>query len=334
MLFTIEQLAKRTGVPMRALHRFDATGLLVPSGRCESGGRRYNQKDVVRLYRILGLKRLGLSSGRIGTVLAENHAALPEILDLHLITVDQQIAAARKLRSRLADMHERVGLGDEPTLTEWLTTLELMAMYEAHIAVEQTNRFIPIREETPDAWPALIAAMRSAMERGLSPRDREIQRLAQRWMDLLRHTAAYDSTLLSRYARMQRAEFDEPLPDGVDTAMLEYLSAALWAKHLTLDEMERLRKDGPKQCEWPSLIAALRDEMNRGTAVRSPRVQELLREWESLLDDLTQGDATLSRKWIAAVRSDPDLWIGSGVDGRLQHYIQRARMAKEELLSN
>lgn len=330
MLFTTEQLAKRTGVPVRLLHRYDATGLLVPSGRCEAGGRRYNRKDVVRLYRILGLKRLGLSSARIGTVLAENHAALPEILDLHLIALDQQITAARKLRSRLADMHERVAFGDEPTLTEWLTTLELMTMYEAQIAVEQANRFFPIQEETRSEWPALIAAMRSAMERGLSPRDREVQRLAQRWMDLLRHTAAYDSTLLSRYARMHRAEFDEPLPDGVDRAMLEYLSAALWAKHLTLDEMERLRKDGPKQQEWPRLIAAFREEMNRGTAVHSSRVQELFQEWETLLDDMTRGDAALSRKWNAALRSDPDLWTGSGVDGRLQHYIQRARVAKEE----
>jgi hypothetical protein len=167
------------------------------------------------------------------------------------------------------------------------------------------------------------------MERRLSPRDREVQSLAQRWMDLLRHTAAYDPTLLSRYARMHGAEPGEPLYSGVDMTMLEFLSAALWAKHLKLDEMERLRKDGPKQRQWPSLIAALREEMNRGAAVHSPRVQQLFRQWESLLDDLTQGDAQLTRKWIAAVRSDPDLLIGSGVDGRLQHYIQRARMAKD-----
>jgi DNA-binding transcriptional MerR regulator len=329
MLFTVEELAKRTGLTVRVLHRYDATGLLVPSDRCESGGRRYNQKDVVRLYRILGLQRLGLSSARIGTVLAENRAALPEILDLHLVALDQQISAARKLRRRLAGLHECVALGDEPDLTDWLTALELMTVYETNIAAEQINRFLPVREETQDEWPPLIAAMRSAMERGLSPRDREVQRLAQRWMDLLRHGAAYDSTLLGRYARMHRADPGEPLPDGVDTAMLDYLSAALWAKHLTGDEMERLRKDGPKQQEWPDLIAALREEMNCGTAVSSPRVQELFRRWEGLLDDMTQGDVALSRKWNVAVRSDPDLWIGSGVDGRLQHYVQRARIARD-----
>jgi DNA-binding transcriptional MerR regulator len=330
MLLTVDELAKRTGLTVRVLHRFDANGLLVPSARCESGGRRYTQKDVVRLYRILGLERLGLSLARIGTVLAENRAALPEIIDLHRLALDQQIAAARKLRSRLAGLHERIVLGDEPNLTDWLTTLELMTMYEGSIATELTNRFIPVKEEPQDEWFPLIAAMRSAMERGLSPRDPEVQRLAQRWMDLLRHAAAEDPMLLNRYARMHRADPGVLLPRGVDMSMLEYLSAALWAKHLTLDEMERLRKDGPKQREWPRLIAALREEMNRGAAVTSPRVQELFRQWESLLEDLTQGDTMLSRKWMGAVRSDPDLWIGSGVDGRLQHYIQRARMARDE----
>lgn len=329
MLFTVEQLAKRTGLAVRVLHRYDATGLLVPSARCDSGGRRYNQKDVVRLYRILGLQRLGLSAARIGTVLAENRAVLPEILDLHLVALDQQIITARKLRSRLADLHERSALGDEPNLTDWLTTLELMTMYETNIAAEQTSRFVPLMEETRDEWPPLIAAMHSAMNRGLSPRDREVQRLAQRWMDLLRHDAAYDPTLLNRYARMHRAEPGEPLPDGVDTAMLEYLSTALWAKHLTGDEMGRLRRDGPRQQEWPGLITALREEMNRGTSVSSPRVQALFQQWECLLDDMTQGDSVLSRKWNVAVRSDPDLWIGSGVDGRLQHYVQRARIARD-----
>jgi len=330
MQFTIDQLAKRTGVPVRALNRYDATGLLVPSARCDAGGRRYNQKDVVRLYRILGLKRLGLSHARIATVLTENRAALPEILDLHLIALDQEINATRRLRSCLGGLHDRIVSGDEPNLTDWLTTLELMTMYETHIAAEQPNRFIPFHDESENEWPPLVASMRRAMERKLSPSDPEVQRLAQRWMDLLRHSAAYDSTLLTRYARMHRAESDEPLQDGVDMAMLEYLSAALWAKHLTGDEMRRLRKDRPKQREWPRLIAALREEMNRGTAVNSPRVQELFQQWEILLDDLTQGDPTLTHKWNAAVRSDPDLLMESGVDFRLQHYIRRARVAKEE----
>lgn len=329
MLFTIEQLAKHTGLTVHALNRYDTTGLLVPSGRCEAGGRRYNQKDVVRLYRILGLQRLGLSRSRIATVLAENRAALPEIIDLHLVALDQHIAATRKLHSRLAGLHQRIARGDEPDLGDWLTTLELMSMHEAHFATEKMNHTDANTEEPEDAWPPLIAAIRGAMQRGLSPRDREVQQLAQRWIDLLRHAAVRDPTLLARYARMNRAEPGEPLHSGVDMAMLDYLSAALWAKHLSLDEIERLRKDGPKQRDWPRLVAALREEMNRGAAVSSPRVQELFRQWESLLDDLTQGDAALTQKWIAAVRSDPDLLMGSGVDGRLQHYIQRARLAKE-----
>jgi hypothetical protein len=51
------------------------------------------------------------------------------------------------------------------------------------------------------------------------------------------------------------------------------------------------------------VIAALREETTCGTAVNSPRVQELFQQWESLLDDLNQGDATLTHEWDTAMRS-------------------------------
>ena len=47
----IGELAKRTGVTVRALRHYDQIGLLVPSERSFSGYRLYSDLDVQRLYR-------------------------------------------------------------------------------------------------------------------------------------------------------------------------------------------------------------------------------------------------------------------------------------------
>jgi hypothetical protein len=180
-----------------------------------------------------------------------------------------------------------------------------------------------------DEWPVLIAAMRNAMDRKLSPRSQAVQVLARHWMDLLRRTVIEEPELLPDYDGTQRLEPGRPSQSGADIEMLDYLSAALWAKHLTPDESKRLRTDGPGQREWPRVLYALREEMNRGASVASPAVQQLYRQWENGLDELTAGDLELRHKWMIAVRSDPALLTGSGIDTRLQNYLRRARLAKE-----
>lgn len=179
-----------------------------------------------------------------------------------------------------------------------------------------------------DEWPVLIAAMRDAIDRQLSPRDPAVQALARRWIDLVRRTVIEDPDILHDYdgTQLLAPGFESR---RVDIEMFDYLSAALWAKHLTPDESRRLRTDGPKQREWPRLLSALREEMNCGASVASPAVQQLFRQWESGLDELTAGDMELRRKWMTAIRSDAALLAGAGVDTRLQNYLQRARLAKE-----
>jgi DNA-binding transcriptional MerR regulator len=48
----VGELAKRTGVSVRALHHYDEIGLLSPSHRSEAGYRLYTEIDVARLQQI------------------------------------------------------------------------------------------------------------------------------------------------------------------------------------------------------------------------------------------------------------------------------------------
>ena len=59
--YTVGALAESSGLTVRTLHHWDAIGLLVPAERAGNGYRRYGADEVARLYRILALRRLGLT---------------------------------------------------------------------------------------------------------------------------------------------------------------------------------------------------------------------------------------------------------------------------------
>jgi MerR family transcriptional regulator, repressor of the yfmOP operon len=57
-LFTIEQVAARTGLTKRTLRYYEEVGLLPPTGRTEGNYRRYSEEDIQRLDRIKKLRDL------------------------------------------------------------------------------------------------------------------------------------------------------------------------------------------------------------------------------------------------------------------------------------
>jgi len=57
-LYTIEQVAARTGLTKRTLRYYEEVGLLPPTDRTEGNYRRYSEDDVARLERIKNLREL------------------------------------------------------------------------------------------------------------------------------------------------------------------------------------------------------------------------------------------------------------------------------------
>src|SRR6059058_707764 len=57
-LFTIEQVATRTGFTKRTLRYYEEVGLLPPAGRTEGNYRRYSEADIQRIERIKELRNL------------------------------------------------------------------------------------------------------------------------------------------------------------------------------------------------------------------------------------------------------------------------------------
>jgi MerR family transcriptional regulator, repressor of the yfmOP operon len=69
-LYTIEQVATRTGFTKRALRYYEELGLLQPAGRTEGNYRRYAESDIQRLEQIKEMHEL------LGFTLTEIRAIL------------------------------------------------------------------------------------------------------------------------------------------------------------------------------------------------------------------------------------------------------------------
>src|SRR5258707_13337974 len=80
----VGELAKRTGVSVRALHHYDEIGLLSPSHRTSGGHRLYTEVDVARLQQIRSLRELGLGLDDIAKSLSDPALTLRRVVELHV----------------------------------------------------------------------------------------------------------------------------------------------------------------------------------------------------------------------------------------------------------
>jgi MerR family transcriptional regulator, thiopeptide resistance regulator len=71
MAFTVGELARLTGITVRALHHYDEIGLVVPSQRTAAGYRLYDDRDVIRLQQVLLFRELGLPLDEIAFAIDE-----------------------------------------------------------------------------------------------------------------------------------------------------------------------------------------------------------------------------------------------------------------------
>ncbi len=68
----VGSLAQLAGVTVRTLHHYDEIGLVVPSGRTESGYRTYNSPEVERLQEVLFYRELGFSLDAIREMMSRS----------------------------------------------------------------------------------------------------------------------------------------------------------------------------------------------------------------------------------------------------------------------
>lgn len=104
----VGELARRSGLTVRALHHYDHVGLLEPGLRTGSGYRLYRPEDVERLFSIVVLRRLGLSLPEVSAALDDPSWRLADALAVQLAELDRHAVVDQALRRQLGGLMERI----------------------------------------------------------------------------------------------------------------------------------------------------------------------------------------------------------------------------------
>jgi len=337
MFLKIGELARRTGLTVRALRHYDDIGLLAPSERSSGGYRLYGRKDVARLYRIQALRRLDLSLAEIHGLLDDNaRGGLSEIVAQQVSQLDREIAQASSLRSHLLALQGQLQASQEPAIDDWLVALESMVAGGKYFSDDELGRLNARRDGLAEAVAperaALTATLHALVAAGASPESTQAQALARRWIALLLEEAGGDEGLLIKLYTMHWNEPALHSLTGVDQAGMKFISHAmawarlqLYAPYCDTEEMALLAKHYVEQTDaWPPLIAEVRQQMLQGAAPEAPAVQALAARWRALSLAKAGGDAALQSKLQHAFRTDAALRTGSGIDTPLAAYVEQA----------
>jgi DNA-binding transcriptional MerR regulator/uncharacterized glyoxalase superfamily protein PhnB len=122
----IGDLARASGLTVRTLHHYEDVGLLKPA-RTVAGHRVYGDEDVDRLYRIIQLRRLGLSLGEIHRGLDDHGCDLADVMRRQLAELDRRLDATNRLRNRLVSLLAST----RPATDDLLAFLEEATMLDA-----------------------------------------------------------------------------------------------------------------------------------------------------------------------------------------------------------
>ncbi|MFJ3205718.1 MerR family transcriptional regulator [Streptomyces sp. NPDC086989] len=184
--YSIGELSRQTGVPVKTIRFYSDGGIVPPADRSPAGYRLYNPDALARLELVRTLRELGLDLATVRRVL-DREASLSEVMQAHADALDVQINTLRLRRALLRAVAGR----DRPTpremdLVHRLATLSRTERHRlvadfieevftgSHTNAEFVSLMQSVLPELPDdptseqvdAWVELVGLCQSADFRG------------------------------------------------------------------------------------------------------------------------------------------------------------------------
>ncbi|AQZ61539.1 MerR-family transcriptional regulator [[Actinomadura] parvosata subsp. kistnae] len=254
-LYTIGELARRTGLPVRTIRFWSDSGVLPPTGRSAGGYRLYDEAAVTRLGLVRMLRELGVGLDTVQEVLARR-VTVAEVARLRLRAVDAELRALRARRAVLSLISERGTTNEETLMLHRLA--QLSAAERREIVTEFVSGTFDGIE--PDGDAAVIAGWMRELPDSPSPAQMGA------WVELaelisdedfrrrLRRIALAGEGPLPAYELRARvlAQAGPALADGVDPASA--------AGRAVLDRVAGPAADRAELLEWMETVADERVE--------------------------------------------------------------------------
>ncbi|MFJ6088238.1 MerR family transcriptional regulator [Streptomyces sp. NPDC092369] len=196
-LYSIGELARRTGLTIKTIRFYSDRGIVAPAERSPAGYRLYGIDAVARLHLVRTLRELGLDLPTIRKVV-DRELSLPEVAAAHTEALEVQIRVLRLRRAVLMAVAER---GSTPEETELMHRL-------AQLSEDERRRLIGDFFDAVfgglDAAPAFAGVMRSMTPE--LPDNPEAEQV-QAWVELAEMSLDPDfRALLRRMVEDQAAE--------------------------------------------------------------------------------------------------------------------------------
>ncbi|MFE0540205.1 MerR family transcriptional regulator [Streptomyces sp. NPDC058891] len=121
-LYSIGELARRTGLTVKTIRFYSDRGIVAPTDRSPAGYRRYNGDAVARLDLVRTLRDLGLDLSTIRRVV-DRELALPEVAAAHAGALAVQIRVLRLRHALLTAVAERGLTAEEADVMHRLAQL-------------------------------------------------------------------------------------------------------------------------------------------------------------------------------------------------------------------
>lgn len=202
MTYTVNKLAKLSGVSVRTLHFYDAIGLLKPAYYGDNNYRYYEEEQLLILQQILFYRELGMPLNEIKRILCSDDFNKITALQSHkkilidgldrsqklIETIDKTIAHLRG-KDKMKDKELFYGFDSEKQrehekylVDKGIVTQELLD--ESNIKIKnwsdkQKNEFIQDIEK-------ILAALVEAIEKKLTPSSDKVQQLIRQhyvWLE-------------------------------------------------------------------------------------------------------------------------------------------------------
>ncbi len=154
-VYTVKQMAKLSGVSVRALHHYDAIGLLRPRAVGANGYRYYDREDLLRLQQILFHRALETPLKDIQAALDDPGFDLAAALRTHR----ERLAAEAERYARLVDVVDRTLAdlkGDE--------TMDDKQLFEGFSPEKQSEHEAWLVERYGGDMPERIAHSKAGMK--------------------------------------------------------------------------------------------------------------------------------------------------------------------------
>jgi MerR family transcriptional regulator, thiopeptide resistance regulator len=210
-MLTVKQVAKISGVSVRALHHYDEIGLLKPASTGRNGYRYYGRDELLRLQQILLHRELDIPLGEIRAILDDPKfdqlEALQQQRDKLAAEAKRYAQLVRTIDRTIADLNGESAMRNAELYKG--ISAEKQAEYEAWLIKKYGGDMPKYIEISKRKYETLSQAEKDQL-------NTELQELETAWADAMKNGVPADSSaldpLLGRFRDWVASMWNRPCP--------------------------------------------------------------------------------------------------------------------------